>query len=100
LGYSLATDVAEWLVKQGVVFREAHEITGELVRACELAGVELHDASDELLASVSPHLTSEVRSVTKVANAIDSRSGAGGTALSQVDIQLLALRKLSPKRDS
>ena len=100
MGYSLATDVAEWLVKQGVVFREAHEITGELVRACESAGVELHEASDELLASVSSHLSSEVRNVTKVANAIDSRSGAGGTALSQVDIQLLALRKLSPKRDS
>ena len=100
LGYSLATDVAEWLVKQGVVFRDAHEITGELVKACELAGVELHEASDELLSKVSAHLTPEVRSVTQVSNAINSRSGAGGTALSQVDTQLLALRRLSPKRGS
>lgn len=98
MGYSLATDVAEWLVKQGVVFREAHEITGELVKACEAAGVELHQASDELLTSVSKHLTSEVRSVTQVAAAINSRSGAGGTALSEVDAQLLKLRKISPKR--
>jgi argininosuccinate lyase len=100
LGYSLATDVAEWLVKQGVVFRDAHEITGELVKACELAGVELHEASDELLSKVSAHLTPEVRSVTQVSNAINSRSGAGGTALSQVETQLLALRRLSPKRGS
>ena len=100
LGYSLATDVAEWLVKQGVAFRDAHEITGELVKACESAGVELHEASDELLSKVSAHLTPEVRSVTQVSNAINSRSGAGGTALSQVDTQLLALRRLWPKRGS
>ncbi len=100
LGYSLATDVAEWLVKQGVAFRDAHEITGELVRACEAAGIELHEASDELLAGVSSHLTPEVRSVTVVANAINSRSGAGGTALSQVDLQLSKLRALAPKRGS
>lgn len=98
MGYSLATDVAEWLVKQGVVFREAHEITGELVRACEAAGVELDQAPDELLSGVSKHLTAEVRSVTQVSKAISSRSGAGGTALSEVDAQLLQLRKISPKR--
>lgn len=100
MGYALATDVAEWLVKQGVVFREAHEITGELVKACEAAGVELSEASDELLAGVSRHLTAEVRSVTQVATAISSRSGAGGTALSVVDSQLSKLRKIAPKRGS
>lgn len=98
MGYALATDVAEWLVKQGVVFRDAHEITGELVRACEAAGVELHEASDELLAKVSRHLTAEVRSVTEVTTAIQSRSGAGGTAQSQVDAQLQKLRTISPKQ--
>ena len=92
LGFSLATDVAEWLVKRGVVFREAHEITGELVKACELAGVELHQASDELLASISPLLTKEVREVAQVGSAIESRSGAGGTASVRVKEQLEALR--------
>jgi argininosuccinate lyase len=98
LGYSLATDVAEWLVKRGVVFRDAHEITGELVKACEAAGVELSEASDSLLAGVSSHLTAEVREVTQVSTAISSRNGAGGTAQSQVDAQLVLLRKVAPRR--
>jgi argininosuccinate lyase len=56
-GFSLATDVAEWLVKNRVPFREAHEISGSLVRACEQRGLGLEDADDALLAEVSPHLT-------------------------------------------
>jgi argininosuccinate lyase len=99
MGYSLATDVAEWLVKQGVPFRDAHEITGELVRACEAEGIELHEASDQLLKKVSKRLTGEVREVTKVSAAIAGRDGAGGTALSEVLEQLLALRKIAPRRD-
>ncbi|SEC11549.1 argininosuccinate lyase [Paramicrobacterium humi] len=83
-GFSLATDVAEWLVKQGVAFRDAHEISGELVRYCEQRGLELHEPSDEELAAVSPHLTPEVRSVLSVAGSIGSRTGAGGTAPERV----------------
>ncbi len=100
LGYSLATDVAEWLVKQGVPFRVAHEITGELVRECELAGVELSEASDELLARVSDFLKPELREVTNVKNAIDSRNGAGGTASSEVKRQLTQLAKIIARKDS
>ena len=62
-GFSLATDVAEWLVKRRVPFRDAHEISGALVRACEELGIGLEDASDELLLSVSEHLVAEVREV-------------------------------------
>src|SRR3546814_17677711 len=51
-GYSLATDVADWLVRQGVPFRDAHEVSGALVRACGERGIGLEDASDELLADV------------------------------------------------
>ena len=40
-GFSLATDVAEWLVREGVPFREAHEVAGACVRRCEELGVEL-----------------------------------------------------------
>ncbi|MGW9114845.1 argininosuccinate lyase [Microbacterium sp. NPDC055683] len=79
-GFSLATDVAEWLVKQRVPFRDAHEISGALVRACEEQGIGLEDASDELLASVSPHLSPEVRSVLSIEGSVASRSGVGGTA--------------------
>ena len=100
MGYSLATDVAEWLVKQGVPFRVAHEITGELVRECELAGVELSEASDELLARVSDFLKPELREVTNVKNAIDARNGAGGTASSEVKRQLTQLAKIIARKDS
>lgn len=90
-GFSLATDVAEWLVKQGVSFRDAHEISGELVRHCEERGLELHEPSDEELASVSPHLTPAVRDVLTVAGSIGSRTGAGGTAPERVAEQRLKL---------
>ncbi|WP_434811869.1 argininosuccinate lyase [Microbacterium sp. bgisy189] len=79
-GFSLATDVAEWLVKQGVPFRDAHEISGSLVRACEERGIGLEDADDALLASVSPRLTADVRSVLSIEGSVASRTGAGGTA--------------------
>jgi argininosuccinate lyase len=79
-GFSLATDVAEWLVKRGLPFREAHEVSGALVQACEEQGIELHEASDATLAGVSSALTPEVREVLTVAGSVASRSGAGGTA--------------------
>lgn len=84
LGFSLATDVADWLVRQGVPFRDAHEISGALVRLCEERGIELHEATDEQLASISPALTPEVRSVLTIEGSVGSRSGAGGTAPERV----------------
>ena len=79
-GFSLATDVAEWLVKRGVPFRDAHEISGALVQACEQRGIELHEASDHLLAEVSEALTPEVREVLSLEGSVASRDGVGGTA--------------------
>ena len=90
-GFSLATDVAEWLVKQGVIFRDAHEISGELVRYCEARGIELHEPSDSELASVSEHLTPAVREVLTIEGSVNSRVGAGGTARVRVDEQLARL---------
>ena len=90
-GFSLATDVAEWLVKQGVIFRDAHEISGELVRYCEERGLELHEPSDDELAAVSVHLTPAVREVLTVEGSVNSRVGAGGTARVRVEEQLARL---------
>ncbi len=90
-GFSLATDVAEWLVKQHVPFRNAHEITGSLVKFAEDNGLELSDVSDEQLAAVSPLLTPDVRSVLTVEGSVASRAGAGGTAPDRVADQLAAL---------
>ncbi|MBA0050749.1 argininosuccinate lyase [Streptomyces sp. AJS327] len=87
-GFSLATDVAEWLVKQGVPFREAHEIAGACVRVCEQEGIELDELSDARFAEISPHLTPEVRSVLNVPGALAARDGRGGTAPSAVATQL------------
>jgi argininosuccinate lyase len=87
-GYALATDVAEWLVRQGVPFREAHEITGSLVRACEARGVGLEGLSDDELGAVSPRLTPSVRQVLSVEGAVAARTGRGGTASVRVAEQL------------
>jgi argininosuccinate lyase len=95
-GYSLATDVAEWLVKQRVPFRDAHEITGKLVAFAENNQLELDEVSDIDLANISKHLTPEVREVLSVAGSIRSRTGAGGTAVPRVLDQISALRKLVP----
>jgi argininosuccinate lyase len=83
-GFSLATDVAEWLVKRGVPFRDAHEISGSLVRACEQRGIGLEDADDEVLAGVSALLEPAVREVLTIQGSVASRTGAGGTAPERV----------------
>jgi argininosuccinate lyase len=88
MGFSLATDIADWLVRQRVPFAEAHEIAGACVRRCEAAGLELIDLSADDLAEISPHLTSEVGSVLSVTGSINSRTGRGGTALVRVREQL------------
>jgi len=91
-GFSLATDVAEWLVRQGVPFRDAHEIAGQCVQACERRGVELADLSDGDLAAISPHLTPDVRTVLTVEGSLASRDAVGGTAPARVAEQLEAAR--------
>ncbi|MFL6090321.1 MAG: argininosuccinate lyase [Aeromicrobium sp.] len=95
-GFALATDVAEWLVKQGVAFRDAHELSGACVRACEERNVELWDLSDGDFAAISPHLEPKdgrsVREVLSVEGSISSRDGRGGTAEARVREQLAELR--------
>ncbi len=91
-GFSLATDIAEWLVRQHVPFRVAHEVAGACVRACEERGIELAELSDADFAAISPALTPAVRDVLTVAGSIGSRSGYGGTAPVRVVEQLDRLR--------
>jgi argininosuccinate lyase len=91
-GFALATDIAEWLVREGVPFRVAHEVAGECVRVCESRGIELWDLTDEDLAAISEHLTPGVRSVLSVEGSLASRDAAGGTAPARVAEQLEAAR--------
>ncbi len=87
-GFSLATDVAEWLVREGVPFRVAHEVAGACVRRCEELGIELADLSEDQLAEISPALTPGVREVLTVEGSVASRDGRGGTAPVRVAEQL------------
>lgn len=87
-GFSLATDIAEWLVRQGVPFRHAHEISGACVRVCEEQGKELADLTDAELAAIDSRLTPQVRQVMTVEGAVAARTGRGGTAPVRVHEQL------------
>ena len=92
-GFTLATDVAEWLVRQGVPFRTAHEAAGRCVRVAESRGVGLGDLSDGELAAIHPELTPDVRAVLTVAGSIASRDAPGGTAPQRVAEQLARARE-------
>ncbi|GGH63919.1 argininosuccinate lyase [Rothia aerolata] len=99
-GFALATDVAEWLVRQGVPFRVAHELAGDAVRVCEEKNCELWDLTDEDFAAIAPELTPAVREVLTVEGSLNSRSSQGGTAPSAVAQQLEALKtELKPQRE-
>ena len=94
-GFSLATDIAEWLVREGTPFRIAHELAGACVRTAEARGVELADLTDEEFASISPALTPQVRLVLTAEGSVASRNGRGGTAPERVGEQLAELRERS-----
>ncbi|WP_167101499.1 argininosuccinate lyase [Mycobacterium sp. DL592] len=96
-GYTLATDIAEWLVRQGVPFRVAHEAAGAAVRTAESRGVGLDELSDEELAQVSDALTPQVRDVLTVDGSVSSRDARGGTAPVQVAHQLGVVRETAER---
>lgn len=91
-GFSLATDVAEWLVKQGVPFREAHEVAGACVRLCEARDKELHEMTLEEMAGIHEALNKGVLEVLTVEGSLAARNGAGGTAPKRVIEQGKAAR--------
>lgn len=87
-GFTLATDIAEWLVRQGIPFRVAHELAGACVREAERRGVGLDELDDETFAAIDPALIPQVREVLTVRGSIESRNAHGGTAPGQVARQL------------
>ncbi|MCV7194535.1 argininosuccinate lyase [Mycolicibacterium brumae] len=87
-GFTLATDIAEWMVRQGVPFRVAHEAAGAAVRVAEARGVGLEELTDEELAGIDASLTPEVREVLTVEGSVRSRDARGGTAPERVAEQL------------
>ena len=87
-GFSLATEVADFLVRAGVTFAQAHEAAGKCVAQCESKGLQLHELSDSDYLGVHPSLTPEVRTSLTVTGAIASRTTIGATGGSALAKQL------------
>jgi argininosuccinate lyase len=94
-GFTLATDIAEWLVRQGVPFRVGHEAAGAAVKAAEARGVGLADLTDAELAAANPALTPAVREILTVEGSVAARSAHGGTAGPRVAEQLAGVQRQS-----
>jgi argininosuccinate lyase len=87
-GYSLATEIADYLVRKNVPFALAHEAAGKCVALCEKSSRQLHELNDEEFTSIHPSLDGGVRAVLTVAGALSSRTTAGGTAPALVTEQI------------
>jgi argininosuccinate lyase len=94
-GYTLATDIAEWLVRKGVPFRVAHEAAGAAVQVAEGRGVGLEELTDDEFAAINVELTPQVREVLTVEGSVSARDARGGTAPIQVAKQLGVVRDTS-----
>jgi len=80
-GYATATDLADWLVRElKMPFREAHHVTGAVVKAAEARGVDLDSLTLEAMQGIEPRITKAVFSVLSVENSVKSRTSYGGTA--------------------
>jgi argininosuccinate lyase len=98
-GFSTATDLADWLVRElNIPFREAHHITGAAVKAAEAAGVALPDLPLAELQKIEKRITDKVFAVLTVEASVASRQSYGGTAPVRVREQVAAwTKKLSGK---
>jgi argininosuccinate lyase len=92
-GFSTATDLADWLVREGgVPFREAHHITGRAVKLAESEGVALAALALDALQAIDPRIDERVFSVLTVDASVASRTSHGGTAPDQVRARIAAAR--------
>jgi argininosuccinate lyase len=87
-GFSLATEIADYLAKKKVPFADAHEAAGKCVAMCESSGRQLHQLTDPEFLQVHPELDGGVRDVLTVHGAINSRTTSGGTAPALVAVQI------------
>ena len=88
LGFSLATEIADYLVRAHIPFAQAHEAAGKCVALCESLGRQLHQLTDDEFAKIHPALKGDVRDVLTVQGALASRTTRGGTAPSALSQQL------------
>ncbi len=93
-GYMLATEAADWLVRRGVSFREAHEAVGGLVSAAEERGVALEDLPLDVFVSLHPAFDATVFEALSIDAALDTRTSIGGTSRTNVDSELRRWREV------
>ena len=98
-GFSLATEIADFLAKKQVPFATAHEVAGSCVKFCEKNGIELSQMSDEQLIAIHPKLTKDVKNYLNVNGAVASRSSSMGTAKNSVSAAISSLNKETSKVD-
>ncbi|PWR22407.1 argininosuccinate lyase [Zavarzinia compransoris] len=92
-GFSTATDLADWLVRAlNMPFREAHHVTGRIVKLAETRGIDLDALSLADMQGIEPRITAAVFDVLSVDNSVASRVSFGGTAPSGVRLQIAAAR--------
>jgi len=91
-GFTTATDLADYLVRKGVPFREAHEIVGKTVRYCIDTGKDLEEVNLEVFQEFSPLITKEVYAILTLEGAVVARQHFGGTAPAQVRAAIQRIR--------
>jgi argininosuccinate lyase len=91
-GYSTATDLADYLVRRGFPFREAHEVVGGIVRLAIEKACELHEISPEEMRSLEPRIEDDVTEVLTVQGSVNARKAPGGTAFATVREALMEAR--------
>lgn len=94
LGYATATDLADWLVREAdIPFREAHHITGAAVKLAESKGIALDALELADLQKIDARIDERVYAALSVDASVAARSSYGGTAPSQVQLQVARARK-------
>ncbi len=92
-GFSLATEIADFLAKKQIPFATAHEVAGQCVKYCENNGIELDQLSDAQLLAIHPALTGELKAFLNVNGAVASRTSSMGTSQKSVTAALAQLKK-------
>ncbi|NND38169.1 MAG: argininosuccinate lyase, partial [Pseudomonadales bacterium] len=98
-GFTTATDLADYLVRKGLPFRDAHEVVGKAVAICLERGVELQDLASSDLQALSPVIDSDAGSVLSLEGSVAARDHIGGTAPKQVLAAASRARSLIEARD-
>jgi argininosuccinate lyase len=92
-GYSTATDLADYLARRGVPFRESHEVVGKLVAHCVTHHIQLWELSHEILSNAHPLLGEDALAAVTVEASVNSRVSLGGTAPQRVQEAIVAAKQ-------